>query len=183
VCGENNLLITEDIRQGVTSLLGGLGVLVIIFSLFLDLDFGIAVIIAVFLWLMIDVFKTWVNVDRVNQVNVFNNGKAFVKLLAVMGIWVIVFSIFMNSIPFGTAMVIAISLFIFSGIFSQFLGGSETRHPRRQYVPNPPTVPEFPRSNMDTYTDEGPAKVSCSNCGATIDKADVFCSECGENVK
>jgi hypothetical protein len=131
---------------------------------------------------MIDVFKTWVKVDKKNQVNVYNYGKAFVHLLGAMGIWVIVFSIFVDSINFGTALVIAVALFIFSGIFTNFFGLSEPRQPRRQYFSNPPITTDFSGSNVQKYSEEGPAKKSCSNCGASIDKEDVFCSECGEKV-
>lgn len=176
------MLITEDTRQGIASLLGGLGVIVLIFGIFLDLEFGIALSIAIFLWLLIDVFKTWIKVDRANNINVFKNRKAFVKLLSALGVWVIIFSIFTDSIRFELALVIAIALFIFSGIFSQFLGIAEPRPHRRVYSTNPPSTLSDEENNYKSFDDSGPAKVSCNNCGAIVDKNDVFCSECGEKV-
>ena len=176
------MLITEDTRQGISSLLGGLGIIVIIFGIFLELDFGTAITIAFFLWLMIDVFKTWIKVDKINNTNIFNNGKAFVKLLTAIGVWIIIFSIFMQSIGFGLAIVIAVVLFIFSGIFSQFLGVAEPRPHRRMYATNPPSIPRSEIQNFDSFNDKGPAKYSCNNCGALINRNDVFCSECGEKI-
>jgi hypothetical protein len=176
------MLITEDTRQGIASLLGGLGVLVLIFGIFLDLDFGLALVIAVFLWLLTDVFKTWVKIDQTTNTNKFNNRKAFVKLLSILGVWVIIFSIFTISIRFELAIVIAVALFIFSGIFSEFFGVSEPRQPRRRYTSNPLSTPLYKKADFESFNEQEPAKYSCNNCGALIDKNDVFCSECGERI-
>ncbi len=180
------MLITEETRESIVNLLGGLGVIAIILSIFLDtIEFGLAIVIAVFLWLLSDVIKTWIKIDKINDRNIFQNGKAFSKLLGLLGVWVIVFAIFMDEITFTLAIVIAISLWIFSGVASDFFGIGKTRGPKRRYARSTPAgnpgAIEYGSPSPDNF-DEGPAKVSCQNCGNSLIKGDIFCSVCGEKT-
>ena len=169
--------------MGIISLFGGFGVIVIIISIFTSyIRFNLALTIAIFLWLMTEVFKSFIIVDEMNNRNIFDFKRAFVRFLSVLSIWVIVFSILLNGIDFQLAIVIAVILGIFAGIFAQFLGVSSTRtYPRRHqvsYTPNPVPIDYFEQENQF----QGHTKIQCLNCGSSITKNDVFCGECGEKV-
>ena len=89
----------------------------------------------------------------------------------------------MNTISFNSAIVIAISFFILSGVFSEFFGVKKASKHKRRYavtvpISNPEAI-EYTTAEAD-YLDKEPAKVSCKNCGNSLVKGDVFCSVCGE---
>ena len=169
--------------MGIISLFGGFGVIVIIISIFTSyIRFNLALTIAIFLWLMTEVFKSFVQIDEMNNSYIFDFKRAFVRFLSVLSIWVIVFSIFLNGIDFQLAIVIAVILGIFAGIFAQFLGISTTKtYPRRHqvsYTQKPIPIDYFEQKNQFQRL----AKIRCLNCGSSIIKNDVFCGECGEKV-
>ena len=180
------MLITAETKEGIGNLLGGLGVVVIILGIFTDyIEFGLAIVIAVFFWMLADLFKTWIKIDKTTNKSSFRNRKAFIKLLSLLGVWVILFAIFTDYISFNLAIVVAVTFFIFSGVFSEFFGISKTSRHKRRYVSTTPSnnVEDigYTIENED-YFDEGPAKIKCGNCGNTLIKGDIFCSGCGEKT-
>ena len=72
------MLITEETRESTAKLLGGIGLIAIILGIFSEtIEFGLALVVAVFFWMLADVFKTWIKIDKINDKNIFQNGKAW----------------------------------------------------------------------------------------------------------
>ena len=131
---------------------------------------------------MTEVFKAFVQVDEMNNKNEFDLKRAFVKFLSVLGIWIILFSIFTNGIDLQASIVIAIILSISAGLFGQFLGVTNTGS-----VPRDRNVSNLQRTiSTDYYEEEmylqSLNKIQCTNCGSLVTKNDIFCGECGEKL-
>ena len=180
------MYITEESKNKISSILGGIGLIALLSGIFLhNVEFGLGLLIAAFFWLIDDIFSSWLKIDKINQKIIFKNNKAVSKIFSSLAILIIIYFIFMNGMEFGMTVIVALTLFMIAGLFSDSYGTSKPYNNRTKVYPTSfnygsPKKQRYPDHEM--YPDEGPAKMSCSKCGNSVAKSDVFCSNCGNNI-
>jgi hypothetical protein len=195
------LQLTYENREGISKLLGGIGIIIMVMGIFSELfTFNQAIVIAIFFWMLNGVFRDWIKFDDSSHTGYFNHTHAFSRLMSSLGVLIILSSIFLNTLSFSWAIILAITCFIIAGSFGEFSGTSKSKkqrkfHPTSSTTFNPSTQTDLESSNNKAqlspktnniksqfeYSDEGPAKKSCRHCGYSIKVGDIFCSNCGES--
>lgn len=190
----------HNFKQGIISLIGGIGLLILLAGIFLNsVPFDYAIFIAISLWMLTGVIAKFMGVNRHGEVSNTNWRHALVSLLSIIGVIVLLSGIFLN-VPFNTALVVAFVFWIFSGILSSFLGVSNRNRRSKRY--NRYMNDQYTSSNQamnnlssqpsyNTYGQPSPKATAapsyytekniCSNCGSSMEKEDTFCAYCGSS--
>lgn len=183
------MYINYESRKSIAKFISTIGLIFLLLAIFTEIiEFRLGIMIALILWTFSGVFKTWLKIDKSTETNYFQTSRAFSKLLSSIGGWIIVYSIFMDDLEFSNAIIIAIIFFIASGVFKDSSGSKKRRKRRKRRAKYSTPIlnqnkSEYKFYDEDKYdiVDEGPAKFSCRNCGHSIMKDDIFCSNCGES--
>ncbi|MHA2366179.1 MAG: zinc ribbon domain-containing protein [Candidatus Hodarchaeales archaeon] len=184
----------ENQKRGIVSLFGALGVIILLFGIFLDrIDFGLAFMGAVTFWFLAGAVENFLGLDEDDNLTTSESiKKGIVNLIAMFGVLILLAGIFIENVNFMSALFLAIVIFILNGVLSSFLGvDEESKAPKRRhrYVPTaqmsqptqysqsqPISSPHFSQTAM---SDIGPAKTLCNNCGDSLGLEDLFCANCG----
>jgi len=165
-------------KQAITTLFGGMGVIVILMGIFMDSpDFELAIVIAVAIWVFTGALGTFL--DTEHDGNDFKPMKALIAFLGGSGAIVIMMAIFLDTLNFGMALVIAVSIWILTGTLSVFFkegqpsSGYYTSHhtPRQEFTPKKPKVAPISKSMF------------CTNCGTELEAESLYCTSCGQRLK
>ena len=180
----------NDYKQGILSLIAGIALIILMIGIFSNiLSFDFALFFALTLWILAGVGAIFFGVHRSGKL-VPNAGwrRGVVALISSLGLIVLLAGIFLptNQISFNNAFIIAIMLWVISGILASFLGVSKRNRPPYRYMspdavgystPYPPVSPSppltsfpqtdsYPKSNLkphmnSNYSSDGPAKYFC----------------------
>lgn len=195
------MIMNKNVKQGILSLLGGVGLIVLMAGIFLDsVQFYYALFLAISIWILAGVVSTFFGVTRSGKFTDTNWKNGLVSLISSIGVIIILAGVFLQ-VPFSYAIVGAIIFWVLAGVTSSFLGVK--RHHRKHYNQYGPigsqyTTPGSPYDNNDQYASYNqyeqpsqkvngfygePAKHSCPKCGVSMHKEDTFCSNCGSSVE
>ncbi|MHA1167482.1 MAG: zinc ribbon domain-containing protein [Candidatus Hodarchaeales archaeon] len=196
-------------KRGIISLIAGFGVIAILIGIFVDeVEFGYGLVTGVACFILSGVVSTFLGISEDGETMLPSKGsvnarRALVSLIAGFGVIVILIGIFIDEVTFiPHALIVAIALFIFSGVTASFLGVSDEdkhcgRH-FRQRINNQPSTYTAPVSEESYYkpkqtfvreskkTQEKEdiyapqvTKKYCHSCGIPMNPEDEFCYNCG----
>lgn len=183
------MYVSYENREFIIKILNSIAFIVILAGIFTNLlDFGLGLVIAMALWMTASILRTWMKIDSSSQENHFQNTQAFSKILYYLGILVVIDSIFTNNLSFSLALFIAVVLFVTASIFeteeSKERRKARKRNRKQRISPSDISFRKVSKPNQTQYKvmDEGPYKYSCSSCGSSVLKEDVFCQNCGGKI-
>ncbi|MFW9991834.1 MAG: hypothetical protein ACFFD4_07220 [Candidatus Odinarchaeota archaeon] len=188
-------------RDAFITLLGGIGLIVMLMGIFTDwLEFEEAIIIAVAFWILTGVAGSMQS-DSVDR----NLKTGIVSFLGGAGLVVLIMGIFTDWLEFEIAIVIAMSIWVVTGALAAYIGEDDktsqlrdrnyytspapvyARSSPSHYSPDPEKVEMAPISKQAYYKPVS-AKIEstskyCRKCGNSVDVGSNFCFFCGSEVQ
>ena len=185
----------------LTSLLGAMGVISLLSGIFLDVEFGTALTVAIGFWILAGIVEGFSRNDYGDPVA--NVRKLFSSLLGGAGVLVLLSAIFIDDIPleFTTALFIAITFWILSGVigppyfvdsrygqrnlkYNRYSTITNTVNPNNNVLHHSEPVysPETSSTEEKTpaFISSGAAKKFCPRCGTSMKLNVMTCPNCGE---
>ena len=195
------MIMNKNVKQGVLSLLGGVGLIVLIAGIFLDsVQFTYALFLAISIWVLTGVVSTFFGVNRRGEFTNTNWKNGLVSLISSIGVIILLSGVFLQ-VSFSYAIVGALVFWVLAGATSSFLGVKH-KHRRKynqyssigsQYATPGPVYENTDQYDSYNQNNRPPQKInkfygelakhSCPKCGASMHLSDTFCSNCGSSIE
>jgi len=194
-------------KRGLISLIAGCGVIAILIGIFSDVEFGHGLVVGVAFFILSGAVSTLIGLSEDGETLLKNKGtanarRALVTLIAGFGVIILLSGIFVEGVDFSHALIVAVAIFILSGVVASFLGVSDDKHCGMHYrqrninrstaYTTPVTSEEstykpkqsFVREDMKAREKESLyepqiTKKYCHSCGVPMNPEDDFCYNCG----
>lgn len=168
--------------EAITSFIGGVGVLPILMSIFLETpEFGLAIIIGFSLFLLSGTLKGLI-IETEGSPGPFvlreSQKQALLSLIGGIGVITILISLFTTSLTFGLGIIIAYGFFLFTGVFGKIIEVEDLRRSEGYGGYGYRTVrKKFEKTKPRRVNIGNPGK--CHSCTESIEADDIFCPNCG----
>jgi hypothetical protein len=172
----------KNCKKAIILFIGGLGVIPILMAVFTSfLDFGLALVIAFVFFLFAGTLNGLIMVTpgQLGPIALYHQQKhAVTSLIGGIGVLTILMSLFVPSLSFEYAIVIAYCFFLISGVLTALIEVKpfETKEKKAYSYDDDISI------DLDKKSSTKDLITRCSSCGCQMEADSLFCNTCGAQL-